>query len=106
MKLRTRLGVTSFAGAFPVALLIYEINESLRARDMRVALDRFVTSQMTDDFRDRCESNPNWFLAGPRPDRPKPEVLAAPDADVNAPRPPTHNVPFEFFAYDETFAAL
>jgi signal transduction histidine kinase len=106
MKLRTRLVVTSLAVAIPIAILIYEVSESLRARDMRTALDRFVTSQMTDDFRDRCDSNPNWFLAGPRPDRPKPEVLAAPDADVIAPRPPTHNVPFEYFAYDETFTAL
>jgi len=106
MKLRPRLVLTSVAVAIPIAFLIYEVTESMRGRDMRTALDRFVTSQMTDDFRDRCDSNPNWFLAGPRPDRPKPEVLAAPDADVNAPRPPTHNVPFEFFAYDETFTAL
>src|SRR5207248_3023401 len=61
---------------------------------------------LTDDTRERCESNPNWFLAGPRPGRPRPEVLAAPDADVTAPRPPTEMLPFEYFAYDDLFSPL
>src|SRR3989442_7349375 len=106
MKLRPRLVLTSLAVAIPVAVVLFEAAEWLRSRDMQMALDRFVASQMTDDVRERCDSNPNWFLAGPRPDRPRPEVLAAPDADVNAPRPPTQNVPFEYFAYDQAFAPL
>src|SRR5262245_43040601 len=106
MKLRPRLVITSLAVAVPTAVLLYIAGEWLRARDMRLALDRFVASQMTDDTRDRCTSNPNWFLAGPRPDRPSPEVLSAPDADATAPRPPTQNLPFEYFAYDEAFTPL
>jgi hypothetical protein len=106
MKLRPRLVITSLAVAIPTAILLYMASEWLRTRDMRLALERFVASQMTDDTRDRCTANPNWFLAGPRPDRPSPEVLAAPDADAIAPRPPTQNVPFEYFAYDEAFTPL
>ena len=106
MKLRARLIVTALLAALPVAILVYWVNESLRARDMRLMLDRFVTSQLTDDTRERCESNANWFLAGPRPDRPSPQQLAAPDADVVAPRAPTQQLPFEFFAYDDAFLPL
>ena len=106
MKLRPRLLVVSVLAALPAAILLYELNESLRTRDMTLAVDRFIASQMTDDFRERCESNPNWFIAGPREDRPRPEVLAAPDADVTAPRPPTQELPFEYFAYDASFTAL
>ena len=86
MKLRARLLVMALLSAIPATMLVFTVNESLRARDMRLALGRFVTSQLTDDTRERCESNPNWFLAGPRPDRPSPQQLAAPDADVIAPR--------------------
>src|SRR5206468_3179815 len=46
------------------------------------------------------------FLAGPREDRPSAEVLAAPDADVNAPRPANQELPFEYFAYDEKYSPL
>jgi signal transduction histidine kinase len=106
MKLRVRLLVMALLAAIPAALLLYAVNESLRARDAQLMLSRVVTSQLTDDVRERCESNPNWFLAGPRPDRPTPQQLAAPDADVNVPRAPTQELPFEFFAYDDGFQPL
>jgi signal transduction histidine kinase len=106
VKLGTRLIATALLVSIPVAVVLYEINESLRARDMTLALQRFVASQMTDDFRERCESNPNWFIAGPREDRPAPEVLAAPDADVTAPRPPRQELPVEYFAYDDAYMPL
>ena len=106
MKLRGRLLVMALVSAIPAAILVFAVNESLRDRDMRLALSRFVTSQLTDDTRERCESNPNWFLAGPRPDRPSPQQLAAPDADVIAPRAITQELPFEFFAYDDGFLPL
>jgi len=106
MKLRPRLLVTALAVALPLTILLYAINEHLHARNQRLILERVVASQLTDDTRERCESNPNWFLAGPRPDRPRPEVLAAPDADVTAPRPPTQMLPLEYFAYDEAFSAM
>jgi signal transduction histidine kinase len=106
MKLRVRLIVTALLVAIPVAIVVYVTIERLRARDLRLALDRVVTSQLTDDTRDSCDANANWFLAGPRPDRPTPQQLAAPDADVTAPRPQTQELPFEFFAYDGAFSPL
>src|SRR5262245_30294293 len=106
MKLRPRLLLTALAIALPLAIVLYLVGEQLRTRDARQILERVVASQLTDDTRERCESNPNWFLAGPRPDRPSRDVLAAPDADVNAPRPPTQALPFEYFAYDDAFSAL
>lgn len=106
MTLRLRLVITAVAAALPVALGVYFSAERLRQRDRYRALDRFAVSQITDDARARCESNPNWFLAGPRPDRPSPEQLAAPDADVHAPRPPVVELPFEYFAYDDGFQPL
>jgi signal transduction histidine kinase len=106
MKLRARLLVMALLSAILATMLVFAVNESLRARDMRLALGRFVTSQLTDDTRERCESNPNWFLAGPRPDRPSPQQLATPDADVIAPRAPIQELPFEFFAYDDGFLPL
>ena len=106
MKLRVRLLVTALLVAIPVAILLYVTNERLRVRDERLMLDRFVTSQLTDDTRERCDSNANWFLAGPRPDRPTPQQLAEPDADVTAPRAPTQELPFEFFAFDAAFSPL
>jgi signal transduction histidine kinase len=106
MKLRTQLAVTALVVGIPIAVLFYFTHEWLRTRDVRLMLARVVTSQMTDDVRERCESNPNWFLAGPRPDRPTPQQLAAPDADVTAPRAPTQELPFEYFAYDDGYQPL
>src|SRR5262245_36634873 len=106
MKLRPRLLLTALGVALPLTVVLLLISEHLRTRDQRLFLERAVASQLTDDTRERCEANPNWFLAGPRPNRPSAEVLAAPDADVNAPRPPTEALPFEYFAYDEAYSAL
>jgi signal transduction histidine kinase len=106
MKLRPRLLLTAIIVAVPLTVALFALNAHLRARDLRQSIERVAEGLLTDDTRERCESNPNWFLAGPRPDRPRPEVLAAPDADVNAPRPPTQTLPFEYFAYDEAFTAL
>ena len=106
MKLRGKLILTAFLAALPVAFLIDFVAERVRAADRRAILDRIVASQLVDDVRARCESNPNWYLAGPRPDRPSAEQLAAPDADVTAPRPPTLELPFEYFAYDDNFQPL
>jgi signal transduction histidine kinase len=106
MKLRLRLLITAFAAAVPAAILLYLLVDHFREQEQRLALERVVAAQLTDDTRQRCESNPNWFLAGPRPDRPTAEQLAAPDADVTAPRPPVQELPFEYFAYDETYQPL
>jgi signal transduction histidine kinase len=106
MKLRPRLLAMALAVSLPCAVLLYFVQDWLRSRDERAFLDRFVVSQLTDDTRERCESNPNWFLAGPRPDRPTPQQLAAPDADVYAPRPQIQSLPFDYFAYDDRFEPL
>lgn len=106
MKLRTRLLVFALLAAIPTAILLYLAAEWLRSRDARLILDRVITAQLTDDTRDRCDANANWFLAGPRPDRPTPPQLEAPDADVTAPRAPTQELPFEYFAYDGGFQPL
>jgi signal transduction histidine kinase len=54
-------------------------------------------------MRDACQADPQWFLAGPRVPRPRPEERLAPDADVHLPRPSAEPLPFEIFAYDEQF---
>jgi signal transduction histidine kinase len=106
VKLRAKLILTALLVALPVAFLVDFVAERVRAADRRAILERIVASQLVDDVRARCESNPNWYLAGPRPDRPTAEQLSAPDADVTAPRPPTLELPFEYFAYDDNFQPL
>src|SRR6478736_1738812 len=106
MKLRLRLLITAFVAAVPAAILLYLLVDHFREQEQRLTLERVVAAQLTDDTRQRCESNPNWFLAGPRPDRPTAEQLAAPDADVYAPRPQIQNLPVDYFAYDDTFQPL
>jgi signal transduction histidine kinase len=106
MKLLPRLLIVAALVAVPVGFLIYYVNEGMRERDMRLALDRFITAQLTDDTRERCDANANWFLAGPRNPRPSREQLSAPDADVTAPRPAVQELPFDFFAYDAGYSPL
>jgi HAMP domain len=103
MKLRPRLLLTALAVSIPVAILLYLLVDSYREAERRALLERMVTAQMTDDLRDRCESNANWFLAGPRENRPSAEQLSAPDADVTAPRPRPQELPFDYFAYNDAF---
>ena len=105
MTLRRRFLVTGVLVAVPVAAALYSGVQWLRTRDMTMALQRFVTSQVNDGVRAQCESDPQWFLAGPREPRPRPEERARPDADVLLPRPSTDPLPFEIYAYDEEFGA-
>jgi signal transduction histidine kinase len=87
------------------AIVIFVVIEWLRARDRDVALTRVAQSFQTDLTRQSCESDPLWFLAGPRVGRPRMEDRQLPDADVRLPRPSTEELPFEVFAYDDQFAA-
>jgi signal transduction histidine kinase len=105
MTLRRRFLVTSVLVSVPVAFALYSGVQWLRTRDMAMALQRVVTSQVNDGVRAQCESDPQWFLAGPREPRPRPEERARPDADVYLPRPSTDPLPFEIYAYDEEFGA-
>src|SRR5437870_801401 len=103
MKLGPRLAATALAVSVPVAIVLYLLDDTYREAERRATLDRIVAAQMTDDVKERCESNPSWFLAGPRPNRPTPEQLASPDADVTAPRARPQELPFDYFAYDAAY---
>lgn len=95
-----------FAGlviALPAALIIFFAVGQLETRDRGALLERVAESFGSESMRDNCQADPQWFLAGPRTGRPRPEERLQPDADVRLPRPSAAEMPFEFFAYDEDF---
>lgn len=103
MMLRLRAVVTALIVAVPVGLGAFWAVERLRARDLELALTRVVRSQVNDQVRERCESDPNWFLTGPLEGRPKRGDIPDTHPDALPPRPKTTPQPFELFAYDEQF---
>jgi signal transduction histidine kinase len=103
MTLRRRLVIMSLLVAVPAALLLVTAVERLRARDMRLALQRIVRAHATDLIRDACQADPRWFLAGPRTGRPSMAARQQEDADIRLPRPSTEELPLEVFAYDDQF---
>ncbi len=103
MLLRTRAALTALLVALPAALVLLYVISSIRSRDMAIALERVVTSQINDQVKERCESDPMWFLAGPLNGRPKGGQPQNPDAGVLAPRAKAEDQPFELFAFDEDF---
>ncbi len=103
MMLVPRLVVRSLLIAAPAALLVTAAVEMLRARDLRITLQRVVRSQINDQVRERCESDPTWFLTGPLLNRPPGGQFQSPDPDALPPRPRVDPQPFELFAYDEAF---
>jgi len=100
MTLTRRLVLTALLVALPLSLVTLGAVEWVRARERRVALERVMASQLTSYVRDACETDPQWFLAGPRAPRPTFEERLQPDADVTLPRPATDELPFEIFAYN------
>jgi signal transduction histidine kinase len=74
-----------------------------RASDLELALARVVRSQVNEQVRERCESDPRWFLTGPLDGRPSAGTPPNPDPDALPPRPRVSPQPFELFAYDENF---
>ena len=90
--------------AIPAALLIFTAMNWLERRDRVALLERIAQAQLNEVSRDACENDPQWFLAGPRVGRPRPEERLQPDADVRLPRPKSDELPFEYFAYDEEFS--
>lgn len=102
MQLRPRVAITSLLVALPAALVLFVAINSIRATDLTFALERVVTSQINDQVRERCESDPRWFLTGPLEGRPKKGESVNLDPDF-APRPKVHDEPFELFAFDEDF---
>jgi signal transduction histidine kinase len=104
MMLRTRALITSALIAAPVAGLVVMTVDRLRARDLELALGRVVRSQINTQVRERCESDPRWFLTGPLDGRPRPGDPVDPNPDALPPRPKVTPQPFELFAYDEQFS--
>jgi signal transduction histidine kinase len=90
--------------ALPAALIIFTAVNWLESRDRTALLERIAQSQLNEVTRDACQNDPQWFLAGPRTGRPKPEDRLQPDADVHLPRPSATELPFEYFAYDEEYS--
>jgi signal transduction histidine kinase len=104
MMLRTRAVVTSLVVAVPATAILSWAVERTRTNDMELALRRVVTSQVNDQVRERCESDPNWFFTGPQEGRPTGGVFVPLQPDQLEPRPRPEPQPFDLFAYDEAFA--
>jgi signal transduction histidine kinase len=102
-KLWLKVIITGILLALPAAALVTWAVERVRARDMALALERVVTSLVNDQERDRCETDPKWFLTGPLEGRPPRDQPREPDPDGIGPRPKIVEMPFELFAYDEEF---
>jgi signal transduction histidine kinase len=105
MTLLRRALLTSAMIALPVAALAVVFVDRVRAGDLERALVRVVRSQVNDQVRERCESDPRWFLTGPLDGRPRGGDPISTDPDALPPRPRVAPQPFELFAYDEQFIA-
>jgi len=103
MMLRTRVAVTSLLVAIPATAVMAIAIERVRARDLERAAARVALSQINDQVRERCESDPGWFLTGPLLGRPPGGVFVERSPDDLPPRPRVEPQPFELFAYDEAF---
>ena len=103
MMLRVRALVIGLMLAVPVAILAVRVMDRQRTRDLELAVARVVRSQVNAQVRERCESDPRWFLTGPLDGRPPAGTPPNPDPDALPPRPRVSPQPFELFAYDEDF---
>lgn len=103
MRLARRNLIASLAAAVPVAVVLFAAASWLQSHERRVDLQRVAEAHVAPVLRDACESDPQWFLAGARSQRPRPEERQIPDADVRLPRPSNEELPFEFFPFDEQF---
>jgi signal transduction histidine kinase len=95
--------VMSLLVALPAAALVTYVIDRGRAVDQQIALERVVLSQINAQVRERCESDPTWFLTGPLEGRPAGGVFVETSPDQLPPRPKVAAQPFELFAYDEAF---
>ncbi|MEO7191631.1 MAG: HAMP domain-containing sensor histidine kinase [Vicinamibacterales bacterium] len=103
MMIRRRVLVTCVLIAVPAAAALTYAIDRVRRADAEMALDRVVRSQVNDQVRERCLSDPKWFLTGPLEGRPPNGVFVETTPDVLPPRPKVVPQPFELFAYDEAF---
>jgi signal transduction histidine kinase len=102
MPFQRRLILVSFLCALPVAGILAQALNWVRAKDGQANIERVVLSQVNVSLRERCEADPTWFLTGvlegrPRPSDPKP----GPD-DIPA-RPHLDDEPYQLFAYDDEY---
>src|SRR5580765_7661323 len=104
MTLARRNILAAFVLALPAAIAILFGINWLERRDRAVLLETIALAAQNDVIRDACVNDPQWFLAGVRLGRPRPEERLQPDADVRLTRPSQDPMPFEYFAYDEEFA--
>jgi signal transduction histidine kinase len=103
MTLRIRVALVCLLIALPAAAVATFVVNRIRMADARLALERVVSSQINDQVKERCESDPKWFLTGPLEGRPAGGVFVETSPDDLPPRPKVTNQPFELFAYDEEF---
>ncbi len=103
MMLRTRALVTSLIVAVPATVVLAYGLERVRAADRMTALERVVQSQVNAAVRERCESDPTWFMTGPLVNRPSYGVFVPTVEDQLEPRPRPNPQPFELYGYDEAF---
>jgi signal transduction histidine kinase len=103
MTLARRNVIASLAAAAPIAVVLFLAAGWLQSYERRVDLQRVAEAHLAPILRDACESDPQWFIAGARTSRPRPEDRQMPDADVRLPRPSAEEFPFEFFPFDDQF---
>lgn len=103
MLIRPRVAIACALVALPVAALVSSAVHRIRMRDLELATLRVVQSQVNDQVRERCESDPTWFLTGPLVGRPPGGVFVPRSDDDLPPRPRVDPQPFELFAYDIDF---
>ena len=101
--LRPRVAVTSLLVALPAALVVAYDDRSDGMHDMEASLDRVVRSQLNAQVRERCVSDPTWFLTGPAHWTPAERHLHRSESRRAGPSAEFSPQPFELFAYDEEF---
>ncbi len=93
MTLRVRLLLTSLLVAFPLAFVLFIIDDGLRFREMSDRLDQFTRTEIASGVRERCIASDGIFEDGPsrpsfRPGAPEGEPGGPPFAQAPPPRPP------------------
>jgi signal transduction histidine kinase len=103
MTIWRRVLVATIAAAVPATALIVVPIDGMRTNDLETALRRVVASQINDQVRERCESDPTWFLTGPLIGRPPHGVFVPASPEDLPPRPHVDPQAFELFAFDDNF---
>jgi len=101
--LRPLTVASSLLVAFPAALVLTFAEDRIRAHDFERSLRNVVQAQVNDQLRERCDSDPAWFMTGPLIGRPVNGVFVPTAPDENEPRAKYAAQPYELFGYDEQF---